>query len=254
MGKVLRWYARQHTADGEVRVIPPTEGETPADVVRRHIPERKKSDWDDVLLSAEWLLRTNALPVADMDRQIDALDRLTDSLGDACKAYCQLHPDIARAVEGAFTENLKAQKSVTELRPFTSDTDGHAVPLVVYDMLNLLLKTTFNNVMGYDADADLEMQEPPRVGSSVTNKAAQSLPYLEALSAQQRAHSTWEKAALVRQARHIWQQNKHSVPPRQPSVGAPFYNFVEDLIAALGKDWDTESTFKAWGRLRNQLK
>lgn len=69
---------------------------------------------------------------------------------------------------------------------------------------------------------------------------------MRASSAQQRSNETIEKAVLIANARKLWGRLANEVPPLRPSEGNRYYNFVADLIVALEKTWDPESTFRAW--------
>lgn len=87
---------------------------------------------------------------------------------------------------------------------------------------------------------------PRKAGAldAVRDQIASSYP----LHHNQREAGFRSKVALVEFARQVWVKLKDSQPPRIPSEGTPFYNFVSDLIVHYGKPWGVDKTFRAWAK------
>lgn len=210
-------------------------------VIKTHLSDWEPTEWEKALLCDDWFLNTDEFFIADPDQQITKIDDLMDALKAAWASYNQLNPAVRKAMEMAFLRNMKNSPASTQVKP-TYDNE----PIIVYQPLELLLRTILGNMQGRDPDILLDSMNGKRFGERANREAALAVDLLKKPSGKEVASETWEKATLVARARKLWFQHRGSLPPKKPSEGADFFKFVSDLIEALGKDWNTESTFNAW--------
>lgn len=218
------------------------------EVIRSHLKDWKPTEWDEALLCDERFLSIQDYRFADPDLQISKIDELMNALKAALESYGQLNPAVRREMESAFLTNMENSRASTQVVPFQ---DGE--PTRVYQPLGLLLRTVVGNMQGRDPDTLLNDARWKRYGKRADREAANAVRLLKKPSGKEEENETWQKATLVAQARRLWSKHCGKEPPKKPSEGAEFFNFVSDLIEAVGKDWSTESTFKAWNRRREDM-
>ena len=95
-----------------------------------------------------------------------------------------------------------------------------------------------------------------KLGRNAIVEAKKDLENFIKSSGKERAYDTWQKFMLIDRARKLWTDFRGD-PPINTSAGAPFFEFVADLINALGennagrREWDTQACFNAWDKRKH---
>ncbi|MDA8585567.1 hypothetical protein N9L47_04760 [Rhodobacteraceae bacterium] len=159
------------------------------------------------------------------------LQNLKIALEDARAAFDRLHASVARTLEHNFSNNCTNEHKVSF---FTSDGE----PYKSYDQIGILLDYLVEGISNGGEN-------------SAIHNAIRVADEMPKISGPAKNHSTWAKVKLVENARSVWYRTTGKRAPIEASDGAEFFNFVGDLIEALGEEWDTESTIKSY---KNSLK
>ncbi|WP_306112804.1 MULTISPECIES: hypothetical protein [unclassified Roseovarius] len=213
-------------------------------VIDEHFPGNSLSEWELLLVNSDDLTDLDTIDVVNKAEQSKHLSELDNAIRTAWSAFGALHPVLKRNLETSFSENSKKSPAMRGLKPFSLEPEIE--PLVVPDPFFLHLQTLVGHYLGQDPDQISLDQSSLGGRQNCASVAEEFLSGLTPSSAQQRSNETLEKLVLIANARRLWMRLAKKIPPKQPSPGSSFFEFVADLIDATERGWDTESCFKAW--------
>jgi hypothetical protein len=219
-------------------------------VFQKYFPEVDFDDWQLILMNIDWLTDEHQVDVVDKTVELSKLKTFEKSLNSAWTAFQSLHPLTKNALERSFKDNCSISEASRILVPISNDDERD--PLAVFDTAELLFRTLLGHVAGDDPDLALIPPTTRQGRKNCVKSANEAVEAMKPSSPQHRKHETWKKAILIARARQIWTKYKNK-PPKKPSDGTPFFTFVSELISASEKDWDTESSFKAWSKLSKDM-
>ncbi|MEO3416812.1 hypothetical protein AAFO92_19345 [Roseovarius sp. CAU 1744] len=214
-------------------------------VIQNYFGSQQIPDYAHLLYNELILLDHTRLGTTDTRQQERLLDEMDAGLRQAWRAFSNLEPEITKTLETAHRENSKKRLQLARRLVAVSDSDG-GQPLAVFDPVQLIFTSLLAGLYGGDAES---FDIPARVLDGQVNAietARKEVGGLRSINTQEKAHDTWAKVALIKNARKIWENYTGEAPPLKPSIGSRYYAFVADLIEALGRDWNVEATFQSW--------
>lgn len=183
------------------------------------------------------------------------IDELQVSLRTALRAFSALEYELQSEIESCFAKN---RDSVETAIVWTArDGKPPHEPLVVHRSFESLLKTVVGHFHGLDPEqANLNEALTTRTAecarvSRLRLKSMSSSEVQRGATPTESTKRTPEKIALIDNLRRYWRNYAGEKPPRITSSGE-YLNFVQDVIWALGYDWDAESCMRAWSRNRRR--
>ncbi|MGD1886875.1 MAG: hypothetical protein ACFB01_07105 [Cohaesibacteraceae bacterium] len=203
-------------------------------VARDHFPGLEITQQIVMDLHPKTLLEWEEFPIVRVGDQLAALDDLKGYLEKALGAHERLHRVPLLALNLKFKNDAAEHKHNEFVVSFSRRTDEGMQAYEALQPVKLLLEHLVRN-------------------SRDSIKAAKAaVAELDQLRPKEAPNETISKAFLVDRLREFWSVHRGN-PPTKPSPGSPFMSFVADVVFALEKDWDAESTINAWYKRRDLM-
>ncbi|MBB3972523.1 hypothetical protein [Hansschlegelia beijingensis] len=213
---------------------------TVADVLRDHFPGIELGDHADLLLDEFFLLVDMNGRGMWREKEREHLTKLRRGIAEAWEALNALSPELRMDIEETFRRNARARRQSS---PHTA-----AVWASYGEIVHSARDLCWQLHVGLTGQAPQEPM-PPLVGvdqEDALTSAEELLSHYPDESKQQRSAETWARISLVENARRFWMENTGKAAPKGDTSEGPFLHFLEDLIEALGRDWNARSCLHAW--------
>ena len=198
-------------------------GESPETVLKRHFPEITKNElrFYTPWLSSGWLTAGSLSEAIELKDVAEKLKRIEKTVNALWQQYHEL-PLMVRS----------GDKDDLWLR----------IMRLKYDLTGKagLLPSPNSNKLEYPK------QMPPKEGAVRRMAAkAQTMPNMHHHARDNEAPA---KIQLAQTCQDIWVDLKGNAPPKKPSSGTAYANFVGDVILLSGKSWSVDATLSQFSK------
>lgn len=199
------------------------------------------------LFTNYFTIATPAFSAVKQSEIAENLSALEDAITQANKALRQLPSEVRSELERGFKNNMVQRNNAGLKRnsQFRYATPDNPTPRFWQSLQSILVHLE-TNLSSHQSPADIKY-----LGNEIEGLvepfalAQETLLSLPNISPQAKTKQHWERVQLVIAARRLWESYRGEKPAEVPSSGE-FLQFVSDLIAVMGKDWDAIDCCKAY--------